>query len=64
MKKNTRKLQLCRETLQSLTLNDSGLHNAAGGLLTYGGACTMTKANDCTVCTNTCPTVCGANCTE
>jgi hypothetical protein len=64
MKKNIRRLQLCRETLHFLTLGDSGLRNAKGGLVTYGGPCTMTAAKDCTVCTNTCPTVCGARCTQ
>jgi hypothetical protein len=65
MKKSPRKLQLCRETLHFLTLGDSGLRNAKGGLLTYGGPCTMTAAKDCTVCTNTaCPTICGPNCTQ
>ncbi|HLX09893.1 MAG TPA: hypothetical protein VKY89_18700 [Thermoanaerobaculia bacterium] len=64
MKKNTKKLHLCRETLHYLTLGDSGLRNAAGGLITYGGACTMTAAKDCTVCTNSCPTQCGPHCTQ
>ena len=65
MKKNFRKLQLNRETLHFLTLGDSGLRNAKGGLVTYGGPCTMTAAKDCTVaCTNTCPTVRGVNCTQ